>query len=82
MLGFDDPKMLELMRLYITIHTYFFIHPCIYLCYISEELVLIFDSYCDLGSCSDHEGGNVSAHTGHLVIFVLWLFSWFLNMQI
>jgi citrate synthase len=67
MLGFDDPKMLELMRLYITIHTYFFIHPCIYLCYISEELVLISDSYCDLGSCSDHEGGNVSAHTGHLV---------------
>ncbi|KMZ69096.1 Citrate (Si)-synthase [Zostera marina] len=36
MLGFDDPKMLELMRLYITIHT-------------------------------DHEGGNVSAHTAHLV---------------
>ncbi|XP_062218453.1 citrate synthase 4, mitochondrial-like [Phragmites australis] len=36
MLGFDDPKMLELMRLYVTIHT-------------------------------DHEGGNVSAHTGHLV---------------
>nr|XP_051194244.1 citrate synthase, mitochondrial-like [Lolium perenne] len=36
MLGFDDPKMLELMRLYITIHT-------------------------------DHEGGNVSAHAGHLV---------------
>ncbi|KAL8475025.1 hypothetical protein ACS0TY_031447 [Phlomoides rotata] len=36
MLGFDDPAMLELMRLYVTIH-------------------------------SDHEGGNVSAHTGHLV---------------
>lgn len=36
MLGFEDPKMLELMRLYVTIH-------------------------------SDHEGGNVSAHTGHLV---------------
>ncbi|KAH0933120.1 hypothetical protein HID58_010237 [Brassica napus] len=36
MLGFDDAKMKELMRLYITIH-------------------------------SDHEGGNVSAHTGHLV---------------
>ncbi|KAG6526507.1 hypothetical protein ZIOFF_016497 [Zingiber officinale] len=36
MLGYDDPKMLELMRLYITIH-------------------------------SDHEGGNVSAHTAHLV---------------
>ncbi|EOA26756.1 hypothetical protein CARUB_v10022842mg [Capsella rubella] len=36
MLGFDDEKMKELMRLYITIH-------------------------------SDHEGGNVSAHTGHLV---------------
>ncbi|KAK2637159.1 hypothetical protein Ddye_031951 [Dipteronia dyeriana] len=36
MLGFDDPKMQELMRLYVTIH-------------------------------SDHEGGNVSAHTGHLV---------------
>ncbi|CAN1324374.1 Citrate synthase, mitochondrial [Linum perenne] len=36
MLGFDDPKMHELMRLYVTIH-------------------------------SDHEGGNVSAHTGHLV---------------
>ncbi|XP_042449458.1 citrate synthase, mitochondrial-like [Zingiber officinale] len=36
MLGFDDPKMLELMRLYVTIH-------------------------------SDHEGGNVSAHTAHLV---------------
>ncbi|XP_078437892.1 citrate synthase, mitochondrial-like [Wolffia australiana] len=36
MLGFDDPRMLELMRLYVTIH-------------------------------SDHEGGNVSAHTAHLV---------------
>ncbi|XP_021772156.1 citrate synthase, mitochondrial-like [Chenopodium quinoa] len=36
MLGFDSPEMLELMRLYVTIH-------------------------------SDHEGGNVSAHTGHLV---------------
>ncbi|KAH9774716.1 Citrate synthase 4 [Citrus sinensis] len=40
MLGFDDPKMLELMRLYVTIH-------------------------------SDHEGGNVSAHTGHLVASAL-----------
>nr|XP_010913893.1 citrate synthase, mitochondrial isoform X2 [Elaeis guineensis] len=36
MLGYDDPKMMELMRLYVTIH-------------------------------SDHEGGNVSAHTAHLV---------------
>ncbi|CAK9201484.1 unnamed protein product [Sphagnum troendelagicum] len=36
MLGFQDQKMHELMRLYITIH-------------------------------SDHEGGNVSAHTVHLV---------------
>lgn len=36
MLGFDDPKFIELMRLYLTIH-------------------------------SDHEGGNVSAHTTHLV---------------
>jgi len=36
MLGFDDPKFVELMRLYLTIHT-------------------------------DHEGGNVSAHTVHLV---------------
>lgn len=36
MLGFDDPKFTELMRLYLTIH-------------------------------SDHEGGNVSAHTVHLV---------------
>ncbi|OEL38291.1 Citrate synthase 4, mitochondrial [Dichanthelium oligosanthes] len=41
MLGFDDPKMLELMRLYVTIHT-------------------------------DHEGGNVSAHTGHLEV-LLWI---------
>ncbi|XP_042481410.1 citrate synthase, mitochondrial [Macadamia integrifolia] len=40
MLGFDDPKMHELMRLYVTIH-------------------------------SDHEGGNVSAHTGHLVASAL-----------
>ncbi|XP_073136763.1 citrate synthase, mitochondrial-like [Henckelia pumila] len=40
MLGFDDPAMLELMRLYVTIH-------------------------------SDHEGGNVSAHTGHLVASAL-----------
>ncbi|KAL5719767.1 citrate (Si)-synthase [Ranunculus cassubicifolius] len=40
MLGFDDPKMQELMRLYVTIHT-------------------------------DHEGGNVSAHTGHLVASAL-----------
>ncbi|CAM8948997.1 unnamed protein product [Rhodiola kirilowii] len=40
MLGFDDPKMHELMRLYVTIHT-------------------------------DHEGGNVSAHTGHLVASAL-----------
>ncbi|KHN49052.1 Citrate synthase, mitochondrial [Glycine soja] len=37
MLGFDDPEMLEFMRLYISIH-------------------------------SDHEGGNVSSHTAHLVI--------------
>lgn len=36
MLGFDDQKFVELMRLYLTIH-------------------------------SDHEGGNVSAHTVHLV---------------
>lgn len=36
MLGFDDPKFKELMRLYLTIH-------------------------------ADHEGGNVSAHTVHLV---------------
>jgi citrate synthase len=36
MLGYDDPKFTELMRLYMTIHT-------------------------------DHEGGNVSAHTCHLV---------------
>ncbi|KAF8403907.1 hypothetical protein HHK36_012013 [Tetracentron sinense] len=40
MLGFDSPKMLELMRLYVTIHT-------------------------------DHEGGNVSAHTAHLVASAL-----------
>jgi citrate synthase len=36
MLGFNDPEFIELMRLYLTIH-------------------------------SDHEGGNVSAHTSHLV---------------
>lgn len=36
MLGYDDPEFIELMRLYLTIH-------------------------------SDHEGGNVSAHTVHLV---------------
>merc|ERR1719268_128723 len=36
MLGYNDPKFTELMRLYLTIH-------------------------------SDHEGGNVSAHTTHLV---------------
>jgi len=36
MLGYEDPKFVELMRLYLTIH-------------------------------SDHEGGNVSAHTCHLV---------------
>ena len=35
-LGYDNPKFIELMRLYLTIH-------------------------------SDHEGGNVSAHTTHLV---------------
>eukprot|EP00268_Persea_americana_P004738 TRINITY_DN1152_c0_g1_i7.p1 TRINITY_DN1152_c0_g1~~TRINITY_DN1152_c0_g1_i7.p1 ORF type:complete len:475 (-),score=91.63 TRINITY_DN1152_c0_g1_i7:352-1776(-) len=40
MLGFDSPKMQELMRLYVTIH-------------------------------SDHEGGNVSAHTAHLVASAL-----------
>lgn len=40
MLGFDNPKMHELMRLYLTIH-------------------------------SDHEGGNVSAHTAHLVASAL-----------
>lgn len=40
MLGFDNPEMQELMRLYVTIH-------------------------------SDHEGGNVSAHTGHLVASAL-----------
>ncbi len=36
LMGFKDPKFVELMRLYLTIH-------------------------------SDHEGGNVSAHTSHLV---------------
>lgn len=36
MMGFEDPKFHELMRLYLTIHT-------------------------------DHEGGNASAHTTHLV---------------
>ena len=36
LLGYTDPKFIELMRLYLTIH-------------------------------SDHEGGNVSAHTTHLV---------------
>ncbi|KAJ3332250.1 citrate (Si)-synthase [Blyttiomyces sp. JEL0837] len=36
LLGYNDPKFIELMRLYLTIH-------------------------------SDHEGGNVSAHTTHLV---------------
>lgn len=36
LLGFDDPAFVELLRLYLTIH-------------------------------SDHEGGNVSAHTGKLV---------------
>ncbi|XP_022904708.1 probable citrate synthase 1, mitochondrial [Onthophagus taurus] len=36
MLGYDNPDFIELMRLYLTIH-------------------------------SDHEGGNVSAHTTHLV---------------
>jgi len=36
MLGYEDPKFTELMRLYLVIH-------------------------------SDHEGGNVSAHTSHLV---------------
>jgi len=36
MLGYEDPQFIELMRLYLTIH-------------------------------SDHEGGNVSAHTCHLV---------------
>lgn len=36
MLGYDDPNFIELMRLYLVIH-------------------------------SDHEGGNVSAHTSHLV---------------
>jgi len=36
MLGYDDPKFVELMRLYLSIHC-------------------------------DHEGGNVSAHTCHLV---------------
>lgn len=36
MLGYDNPEFVELMRLYLTIH-------------------------------SDHEGGNVSAHTVHLV---------------
>ncbi|XP_027106676.1 citrate synthase, mitochondrial [Coffea arabica] len=40
MLGFGNPEMKELMRLYVTIHT-------------------------------DHEGGNVSAHTGHLVASAL-----------
>jgi len=40
MMGFKDPKFVELMRLYLSIH-------------------------------SDHEGGNVSAHTTHLVASAL-----------
>jgi hypothetical protein len=39
MLGFDDPRMLELMRLHVTIHAYFCIHLYFYFCYVLEVLV-------------------------------------------
>lgn len=77
MLGFDDPKMLELMRLYVTIHR--FSRPpksewTTSSCTTSSctcEVAISFDSLFStfLFLCSDHEGGNVSAHTGHLVRF-------------
>lgn len=52
MLGYDNPEFVELMRLYLTIHRYVSI----------SWKVLIWWLFF-----SDHEGGNVSAHTVHLV---------------
>jgi len=58
MLGYDDERFTELMRLYLTIHTYVIRLDKMYY----FALIMDFAS-----SCSDHEGGNVSAHTVHLV---------------
>lgn len=72
MLGFDSPAMLELMRLYVTIHTWVLLFMLRKLfkyvklpqfSFFRQLMFLLNFDYC----CSDHEGGNVSAHTGHLV---------------
>ena len=55
MLGYTDPQFTELLRLYLTIHRY-----------IPSTLMSLILSKHDYFR-SDHEGGNVSAHTVHLV---------------
>jgi citrate synthase len=57
MLGYTDPQFTELLRLYLTIHRFAI--------FIKESLiyVTVFCKFC----FSDHEGGNVSAHTVHLI---------------
>lgn len=57
MLGYTDPQFTELLRLYLTIHRLVVWH------------LPVFKFYLKLGlyTSSDHEGGNVSAHTVHLI---------------
>ena len=87
MLGYNDPAFTELMRLYLTIHRFVWQREqtadCLcnyFLANLQTRLSLLFtvavyDTFCtlDLNPCSysDHEGGNVSAHTVHLVASAL-----------
>lgn len=70
MLGFDSPKMQELMRLYVTIHRWVYISHlmAMIICriFLLDHITIICLLIFKMCS-SDHEGGNVSAHTGHLV---------------
>lgn len=55
MLGYENAEFIELMRLYLTIHRYVWKVIKNYLVAYQRNI------------SSDHEGGNVSAHTVHLV---------------
>ncbi|AQK60107.1 Putative citrate synthase family protein, partial [Zea mays] len=43
------------------------LHPSLFLFLLCFGSTCFFPSYCDLCCSSDHEGGNISSHTGHLV---------------
>ncbi|UYV76577.1 CS, partial [Cordylochernes scorpioides] len=61
LLGYEDPNFTELMRLYLTIHRFYSFFP------ITSHMPFQQQELTRWDMCSDHEGGNVSAHATHLV---------------